>query len=89
MSNQKMGTRRQHRRLDKIEARTTVDEEDSPWIVFGPQWAEKENVPDSPDELEAPVYSEEYGWMESDKALPSAFIWIRGPQDPHEGIETS
>jgi hypothetical protein len=79
-----MSTQRQHRRLDKIKAQANSEEDERPWVVFGPQWAEKEDVHPPPDELNEPVYSEEYGWMEKDDAIPGAFIWVHGPQDSNE-----
>ena len=60
-----MSTRRNHRRLDKIAAQTTQEENEHPWVVYGPEWAQGvQDASPPPDDLSDPVWARGEGWME-------------------------
>lgn len=61
-----MSTRRQHNRLDKVEANASTGEGPSSILVaYAPAWVEDEEaVPPKPDNMESPVWTETDGWVD-------------------------
>ena len=69
-----MRTRRQHNRLDKVEANASTGEA-PPWIVYGPRWAQDRGAEEPPEGMDEPVWAPSAGWMEKREAP------IRGETD--------
>lgn len=54
--------------LDGVE-QALQDEEETPWIVYGPRWAQEgQGAPEPPEDLENPVWAPSAGWMEKGDA---------------------
>ncbi len=54
--------------LDGVE-HALQDEEETPWIVYGPRWAQEgQGAEEPPEDLENPVWAPSTGWMEKGEA---------------------
>ena len=60
--------------MDGVEDQLSGEEE-APWIVYGPRWAQDKGAGSPPKNIEEPVWAPSAGWMEKGEAP------IRGETD--------
>ena len=44
------------------------DDEETPWLVYGPKWAQDEGAAPPPEDIDDPVWAPSTGWMEKSEA---------------------
>jgi hypothetical protein len=49
--------------MDGVEKHLS-DEEEAPWIVYGPRWAQDRGAEEPPEGMDEPVWAPSAGWME-------------------------
>jgi len=64
--------------LDGVEEQLS-DEEETPWLVYGPKWAQDEGADSPPEDMEEPVWAPSAGWMEKGEAPLKS---TSGPSEP-------
>jgi len=64
--------------LDGVEGQLS-DEEEPPWLVYGPKWAQDEGADSPPEDMEEPVWAPSAGWMEKGEAPLKS---TSGPSEP-------
>lgn len=53
--------------VNGVEERLSVEEE-TPWIVYGPRWAQDRGAEEPPEGMDEPVWAPSAGWMEKREA---------------------
>ena len=64
--------------LDGVEEQLS-DEEETPWLVYGPKWAQDEGADPPPEEMDDPVWAPSTGWMAKEEAPLKS---TSGPNEP-------
>lgn len=71
--------------LDGVQKRVQPDD-DPPGIAYGPCWAKQKGAEEPPEDLQAPVWAPDHGWMEKGEVEPTdgrpgTFLLLYSPTD--------